>query len=375
MFNVIGNIIKTFLIFEIFLLISPNILTICAFITKRRHRYSILRRMSEYITILRRKFNNTLFKWIKSLFNNKFRGISKEALLIELTNDTPGNFEKFCGELYSRLGYKTKVMPEGPDGGKDVILVDKYGNITYIECKRYSPNSKFVVGREICQKLIGSCACDSVRYAKVFTTGKVCDTAYKYAEHLNKQNKFELEIVNYDKIYELYKKANPSIDKGNKNVLIKLKKVMIPILLVFSLGLVIEDSVNQNKNNDSFPTVNTHNYSNFKENTVVSFDDFNIKFNNITEHGDYIEIFYCIENNSKEKISLSNFEIYLLNSNKREVENNEIVHFMGVRPGTAADFKCKFKKEKLEDTPIKVIVEYSPDIGATKELKEAVLLD
>ena len=136
--------------------------------------------------------------------------------MIKLINDTPEEFEKFCGELYKKLGYKVTVMPEGQDGGKDVIAIDKSNNKIYIECKRYHPERGFVVGREICQKLIGSCAMDSVDRAIVFTTGRIDNNAYNYQRELNDKGKFKLELVNYDKIYDLYREG-PKVNRGNNN--------------------------------------------------------------------------------------------------------------------------------------------------------------
>ena len=119
-------------------------------------------------------------------------------------NLTPSEFEEFTANLYNGLGYKVKLMPPGPDGGKDVILKDDNGFI-YVECKHYL---KDTVGREICQKLIGAAIGDDIKRTVLFTCGKIHNNAYEYAEKINEAyNDVKMEIIDMEKMYNLYTKS------------------------------------------------------------------------------------------------------------------------------------------------------------------------
>lgn len=212
----ISKFILLVIYFELVLFLAPTIFKILSFIIRNRHRQRMLYSGAKSIIKLRKRINSNISYILKNIITRGFsfnfgpgkeRILSKEKLLTKLINDTPEEFENFCGQLYKNLGYKVTVMPEGPDGGKDVIAIDKSNNKIYIECKRYHPEKGGTIGREICQKLIGSCAIDSVCKAIVFTTGKIHNNAYNYQAELNSKGKFKLELVNYDKIYDLYRES------------------------------------------------------------------------------------------------------------------------------------------------------------------------
>lgn len=121
----------------------------------------------------------------------------------------PDEFEIFTANLYKGLGYKAEVMPKGPDGGKDVILEDSNGKV-YIECKHYDTSS---VGREICQKLVGAATADGITRMKVFTCGKIHSNATKYAQKFENIDSIDFEIIDMDKIYQLYVMSKTTNDE------------------------------------------------------------------------------------------------------------------------------------------------------------------
>ena len=100
-------------------------------------------------------------------------------------------------------------MPKGPDGGKDVILEDRNGKV-YIECKHYGTST---VGREICQKLVGAATADGITRMKVFTCGKIHTNATKYAEKFKNNENIDFEIIDIDKMYQLYIMSKTSNDQ------------------------------------------------------------------------------------------------------------------------------------------------------------------
>lgn len=116
-------------------------------------------------------------KYISNLIH--FRNINYSHRQIErmIRDMSPREFEMFIAELYKNLGYTVELTPESADGGKDVILYDNDGSIIYVECKHFAENN--YVGREICQKLIGSITIDGVDSGVIVCTGKFHKNAWE----------------------------------------------------------------------------------------------------------------------------------------------------------------------------------------------------
>lgn len=115
---------------------------------------------------------------------------TQEQLKLILQAFSPRQFEVFAHELFKALGYDSYLMPDGPDGGKDIIVNNKY----YVECKRY--NSAFI-GREICQKLLGAVVADNMEEGVIFTNGKLNENAREFLKKTNK-----IEVWDFERIYE-----------------------------------------------------------------------------------------------------------------------------------------------------------------------------
>lgn len=209
--NLILSVIYTFFI----LLIAPYFINLIALFCK--HRTS---RFLHSITAPWKRFNKRTLRGIGKLIirickyislSIKFKSfnvLSKiEDLKESIMSLDPEEFEQFCAEVYRRLGYKATVTQFGNDGGKDIILIDKEHNLVYVECKRWHKESGREIGREICQKLIGSCAANGVKRAILVTTGKIHKNAFEYQKDINSVNSFSLEIVDFEALIQLYIKA------------------------------------------------------------------------------------------------------------------------------------------------------------------------
>lgn len=118
--------------------------------------------------------------------------ISKIQLKALMRSLSPRQFEAFCAELFRALGNNVYLTAEAYDGGKDVIVNKRI----YVECKRYNTA---LIGREICQKLLGAVEADGMEKGIVFTNGQIHENA---REMLRKTKR--LEIWNEDKIFEVY---------------------------------------------------------------------------------------------------------------------------------------------------------------------------
>lgn len=166
------------------------------------------------------KINKTISSLIKFIsLSMKFKSFTLLFKMDDLKNSImhldPDEFEQFCANIYKKLGYKAKVTQFGNDGGKDVILTDKNNNLIYVECKRWNEKYGKEVGREICQKLIGSCASDGVKNAILVTTGRIHENAIEYQRNLNSTKSFDLQIVDFEELILLYLKAY-GVNKINK---------------------------------------------------------------------------------------------------------------------------------------------------------------
>lgn len=127
-----------------------------------------------------------MIKYIEKIRTNFHRlnkiGYNLDEILNKIDSFTPRQFEVFTAELFQQYGYTTKITPPSNDYGRDVILKRKFNGkeeVTFVECKHYGKND--YVGREICQKLLGSVQMFGADNAVIITTGKFHKNAYEVA--------------------------------------------------------------------------------------------------------------------------------------------------------------------------------------------------
>ena len=118
-------------------------------------------------------FPNYLKNYIINNRKLKNLGYNYEEVLNMVYNLQPRQFEIFCAELFKQCGFSVELTPSVNDYGRDIIL---NGNI-FVECKHY----KGQVGREICQKLLGSVTMFGAEKAIIITTGTYHKNAYEVA--------------------------------------------------------------------------------------------------------------------------------------------------------------------------------------------------
>lgn len=136
-------------------------------------------------------------------------------LLTEVEHLSPRQFEFFVAELFKLQGYNAIVTPPTSDGGKDIILKDKYGAISFVECKRYSKDN--CVGREICQKLLGAVYMCNAQEGIIVTTGKVHQNAYIVEQQVD-----NLRIIDGSGILEMMSKIH--LERLNQ-IMFKVKNI------------------------------------------------------------------------------------------------------------------------------------------------------
>jgi restriction system protein len=111
------------------------------------------------------------------------------------------DFELFCGFLFEKLDYSVEVTSAYNDYGKDIILNEDI----YVECKRWS--GSYYVGRVEMQKLIGSCASDSIKNAIFVAWNGYNSNGLEYAERLNNKGEFNLVLYDRKDVIQMIKKV------------------------------------------------------------------------------------------------------------------------------------------------------------------------
>lgn len=125
-------------------------------------------------------------------------------------------FEIFSQWLFKNMEkYKTVTLtPAEYDEGKDLILIDNDDNTIFVECKRYTESATFteqyMIGREICQKLVGAIVADGITNGIIITTGNIHKNAWNYIVKLEKNSNIKIDIITLDEIMRNIQQINDS---------------------------------------------------------------------------------------------------------------------------------------------------------------------
>ena len=157
---------------------------------------------SYFIIIL---FSPLIGKLIKNItiYYKSYKEFKKSDLLYNLVHRlTPHEFEIWCSEYLSNLGFTNiMVLPIGPDAGKDIIC-EKNSEKFYIECKRYSPNS-YISSFQV-EKLLGSMISDNVKNGLIITTGDLSKEAKDTLKKIKKP--YNINVITSNELSLSYSK-------------------------------------------------------------------------------------------------------------------------------------------------------------------------
>ncbi|MBM6820210.1 MAG: restriction endonuclease [Clostridium sp.] len=104
---------------------------------------------------------------------------------------TPHEFEIWCSEYLSQLGFTNiLLLPLGPDGGKDIIC-EKDSQKFYVECKRYSLNNS--ISTLQVEKLLGAMISNNINNGIIITTGTISDDVKSILNKINKP--YNIKII------------------------------------------------------------------------------------------------------------------------------------------------------------------------------------
>jgi len=146
---------------------------------------------------------------------------TRDYILKKLSQELKGHpFAEFVAHLLNTLGYKTRLSPEGPDGGIDIIAhKDELGfEPPIIKVQVKSSTDK--IGDPIVSQLFGKV--DNNEFGLFVTLGRYTHQAINFA-----RNKSNLRLINGDDVVNLIQQQYDLLDSKYKG-LILLKKVYVP---------------------------------------------------------------------------------------------------------------------------------------------------
>lgn len=149
--------------------------------------------------------------------------VKKESI----NNMTGLEFESFSAWFFEEVyGFNDIVITQATnDGGVDLIMTDNNGEKIYVECKRYNKFKKaskyefnedeeydFIIGREICQKLVGAMTLNNIKKGIIMTTGDINKNALNYVEKLRENSGVDIKFITMEEIIEGFEKVQEDLD-------------------------------------------------------------------------------------------------------------------------------------------------------------------
>ena len=119
------------------------------------------------------------FLWL-SLWWRRSRSLTPKAPLevVDLQSVSPGDFEKYVGQLFRQKGFHVKLRGSKGDLGVDLELTKPNGKRAIVQCKRYQNT----IGPKIVRELYGTLIHEQVAHAFLVTTANISDAAREWAQ-------------------------------------------------------------------------------------------------------------------------------------------------------------------------------------------------
>lgn len=141
---------------------------------------------------------------------SKYYGeIHLETIKEDIEKIEPIAFEHFIGDLFSALGYKTKVIGSDKDFGGDVIA--KKGKDTTIIQVKHRNSSDWSVSNDAVQQAVAAMSVYKANQSMVVTNGEFTDHAYQQAQYCH------TIMIDGKQLYNLVRQAISNHEKNNKN--------------------------------------------------------------------------------------------------------------------------------------------------------------
>ena len=156
-----------------------------------------------------------------SLISEDTEQNTRDFILKILAQELKGHpLAEFVAHLLSTMGYRTRVSPEGPDGGIDILAhKDELGfepPIIKVQVK----SSEGSIGDAIVSQLYGKV--DKSEYGMVVTLGSFTNPAVAFA-----RNKSNLRLIDGDELIDLVLQHYEQFDSKYKGLL-PMKRIYVP---------------------------------------------------------------------------------------------------------------------------------------------------
>lgn len=147
------------------------------------------------INIDRNKLENEKYKDVYYLKKLNSNSLSVDSIVNHFSSH-PTDFEEYCANMFSKMGYSVTITPPVNDGGYDLFL-EQSGKTTIVECKCYSSCNS--IGRPAVQKLYGANSIAKANHLIFITTSQFSKSAIEYAQ------KVGIELIDGQRLLELLK--------------------------------------------------------------------------------------------------------------------------------------------------------------------------
>lgn len=135
--------------------------------------------------------------------------MDREQKVVSLEKYDGYKFEKLCATILERTGYgRVTLTPKSGDGGKDIIVTARNGEVMYVECKHH-PNK--TIGRPVVQKLHSAMMTGKADCGMVITSGRFSPDAENYV----RQNRIPIKLIDINILSSISKKVGIQIYQNN----------------------------------------------------------------------------------------------------------------------------------------------------------------
>jgi len=150
--------------------------------------------------------------------------ITEDWILKKLATELKGHpLADFIAQLLNTMGYKTRISPEGPDGGIDILAhKDELGFVPPI-VKIQVKSSEGSIGDPIVSSLYGKVA--PGEYGLLITLGNFTSAAKSFA-----RSKSNLRLIDGSELVGLILEHYDQFDSQYKGI-IPLKKIFVPQIM------------------------------------------------------------------------------------------------------------------------------------------------
>ncbi|WP_294386954.1 restriction endonuclease [uncultured Clostridium sp.] len=131
------------------------------------------------------------------IYYKSYKRCEKDTHLYNILHKlTPHEFDVWCSEYLSSLGFTNIILlPIGSDTGKDIIC-EKDSEKYYVECKRFSSDNS--ISPFHIEKLLGVMISDNINNGIIITTGTISEDSQCILSKVNKL--YNIQVISSNEL-------------------------------------------------------------------------------------------------------------------------------------------------------------------------------